>query len=247
MPKGVYPRKQRVKVGRLVTPLQDGLISRLYQNLHMSMGEIAEDLGVSRKVVRVSLKRTETPSRSRANYGPKNGSWRGGRLIDEDGYVQIRIGGKYVPEHRLVMEQHLKRPLLPSEVVHHRNKNKQDNSLGNLVLFPDNATHPAFELTGHVPQWTEDGLRRMSEGVRRIPSRKGIPMIRTGRADAHRLRRTLISQYELETSPQGNTEPAVVQVQLPPLPPRLATSRETESNQTISDERSSEIDQLDHK
>jgi hypothetical protein len=37
-------------------------------------------------------------------------------------------------EHRVVMEEYLGRPLLPTESVHHINMNKQDNRLENLYL-----------------------------------------------------------------------------------------------------------------
>ena len=36
--------------------------------------------------------------------------------------------------HREVMEQHLGRKLSPDEVVHHRNRDKRDNSPGNLEV-----------------------------------------------------------------------------------------------------------------
>lgn len=76
-------------------------------------------------------------------------------MIDQDGYVLVkawdhphRRKNGYVLEHRLVMEQHLGRLLLDTEVVHHRNCNTQDNRIENLEVLDGQATHMKVERTG---------------------------------------------------------------------------------------------------
>lgn len=56
------------------------------------------------------------------------------RWTDASGYVMVRQGTKAVPEHRVVMEQKLGRPLRQGESVHHKNGIRGDNSLENLEL-----------------------------------------------------------------------------------------------------------------
>lgn len=58
------------------------------------------------------------------------------RLGKKTRYRKLRLDdGRTVNEHRHIMEQSIGRPLLPSEHVHHRNGDKEDNRLENLEII----------------------------------------------------------------------------------------------------------------
>jgi len=67
--------------------------------------------------------------------------------IDAHGYRIIRINGHRIREHRYVMELHLGRKLLDSEVVHHKDHNKLNNSPSNLELLASQTDHTQLHRT----------------------------------------------------------------------------------------------------
>lgn len=69
------------------------------------------------------------------NHGTTEASDWGKGGVDEFGYRRIKVNGKSVREHRVVMEQKLGRKLLPHENVHHINGNRLDNRPENLELW----------------------------------------------------------------------------------------------------------------
>jgi hypothetical protein len=85
---------------------------------------------------------------SLSKIGPKNPSWKGGRIIDNNGYIRILCHDHpsadkygYVPEHRLVAEKVLGRVLKATEVIHHINEIRHDNIKNNLVICQNNSYH----------------------------------------------------------------------------------------------------------
>ena len=62
-------------------------------------------------------------------------------------------------EHRLVMEQHLGRYLLPTEIVHHRDSNRQNNDIANLEMHTRRTHPPGGEFTAEHAQVALDALR----------------------------------------------------------------------------------------
>jgi hypothetical protein len=74
------------------------------------------------------------PLRALAAKGAGHVNAHGYRLISRPGHPNAYGNGKIL-EHRWVMAEHLGRPLLPTEDVHHRYGDRADNAIENLELW----------------------------------------------------------------------------------------------------------------
>ena len=101
--------------------------------------EISSELGCSATPVRKALtkhglSRTAAPRVGIFN-GDKNPAWQGGRRVRTDGYVVVWTPEGEMLEHQYVVEKHIGRKLFPSEVIHHIDRNKQNNDINNLQIM----------------------------------------------------------------------------------------------------------------
>lgn len=67
--------------------------------------------------------------------------------ILKSGYIYIwdKKRKRHNYEHRMVMEEFIGRELTTTETIHHKNGNKQDNRIENLVLCSTMADHSKAE------------------------------------------------------------------------------------------------------
>lgn len=173
-------------------PDHEQAVRRMIEVEKLTQDQVAELLGKNRTTIQRWCKRfgLET-QRTGPRNGPLHPGWKGGRkLVGRYWYVYapwhpLATKQRCVAEHRLVAENKLGRYLTHHEVVHHRDRNPQNNSPGNLEVFPTNGAHLRHELTGRVPNWTLDGKRRIAEAVARISASR-----RSLKSGGHRRTRT---------------------------------------------------------
>ena len=127
------------------------------------------------KRCRVCAAKTKKPIWSYFKRREGNIGWKGGRRVDQSGYIKILVPIEspyysmidkmgYVSEHRLVMAQYLGRSLSRDEIVHHKNQDKHDNKIDNLVLS---------DRTHHYPfRHYEEKIKSLEKEILRLKSIK---------------------------------------------------------------------------
>ncbi len=127
-----------------------------YTKEKMSFEKIAKTYGYGHTTIadwckKLGIKSRVQPAKGVA-IGSLNPAWKGGKWKTARGYIKVltpehpRNQNKYVDEHRLVMENKLKRYLSENEVVHHKNGIKDDNRIDNLMLFENEGKHKWYEI-----------------------------------------------------------------------------------------------------
>lgn len=143
---GLHGNMQKAAEMTASTKRTVGKIQRWHWEKNMSLRSIAAKLGMTYASLQWYLRRFNLPRRGRVEsmnivfdgHGP---NWKGGRITDQFGYIHIKDKQHpnadkrgYVPEHRQVMSEFIKRPIAADEVVHHVNGVVTDNRLENLEL-----------------------------------------------------------------------------------------------------------------
>ena len=139
--------------------------SIVYWNERRGLGhneQIRVQCGICKKVRNVPLYRLTQNGFTGycvecARTGSRSHHWKGGRFKHLSGYILVRLTPDHpfyemadihhlVTEHRLIMAEHIGRPLKKDEIVHHKNGIKDDNRLENLELLARHLHH-----TGYLP------------------------------------------------------------------------------------------------
>jgi hypothetical protein len=83
---------------------------------------------------------------------------KGSGTLNRDGYRLISHNGKQVLEHRVVMAEHIGRPLTRDENVHHLDGDRTNNRLDNLELW--STSQPSGQRVADKIEWAQNFLAR---------------------------------------------------------------------------------------
>ncbi|NCD13365.1 MAG: HNH endonuclease [Epsilonproteobacteria bacterium] len=159
--------------------LTNDQLTKTFNRSFLSIYKKARSLGLYKN------KEIEFKNRSLARSGENAANWKGGRKKTQKGYVLIlkkdhprSSKAGYIMEHRLVMENHLKRYLRSDEVVHHINGKKDDNRIENLLLMDhgehSRSHHKGLKRSDETKQKMSRWAKRRLKDKRNHPSYKEI-------------------------------------------------------------------------
>ncbi len=139
------------------------LLRKYYVDKDLTAEQTGVRLGISRFHVRNYMNAFGIKRRNKGQRkGARSMNWKGGK-IRHNGYIYVwtpdhpRNSGNYVAEHILVMEKHLGRLLEKGEVIHHKNRIRDDNQPENLKLFNGHADHLKAHWKNREEPKTEHG------------------------------------------------------------------------------------------
>lgn len=149
-------------------------LRRMYCDERLSTIKIGKMYGCHDATIRNMLRGCGIQMQRQGPYsGHLNPYWNGGVKMCKGYVLQFApnhpsvLSSKrkypYVPQHRLVMENHLGRYLTDTEVVHHINECRSDNRIENLQLMANQTDHNRLHLCGKPTPLTADGRRRKAE------------------------------------------------------------------------------------
>ena len=158
--------------------LTESYLRREYVDKHRSMNSIANELNCSNTLIREYLDKygiDVDKSHQCGKFFGEDNYLTNSYLCESHGYILVRLPNHrladsrgYVRLHILLAEYYYNRKLKPGEVVHHKNRNRQDNRKENLVIMTKKE-HDAL----HLP----DAIKKSHESRRRSKSFKGIKLV----------------------------------------------------------------------
>ena len=118
--------------------------------------------------------------------GQESRNWKGGRYINDQGYVMIHPGRplrsapkRYLREHIVIAEKILGKPLPLGAEIHHVDENRSNNTPSNLVICQSKAYHKllhyrmrALKACGHA-HWVKCEYCGIYDDPRNMYIRKG--------------------------------------------------------------------------